>query len=608
MKNKKVIICLLILCIIVFILGMHGGSEYYFCDFCVHKTLNMFYNNGSPDFFKKPNFVSDLQAIFYWLFYVLLKYMHLVDNLDNIVRLFTNTTIATPAGNISFMFPALLINNIFSALGVCFTFLTTYILTNKKIIPSFIAGFTLATTYIWMNFTHHLTVDIPLSALCIVTIFYTIYFINDKRCYSIHNTVILGILSGLCLSTKYNGLLVAIAPIIVLFVTRESLNDFFKKIAIFLLVITYTFIITNPYIVINFYNFTDDFSFEYNHAFNNGHYGFDDSHSLLFYIFHNIPNAIGNFLYLCSIIGLILFCNDKNIPEQYKYAFLLFPITFLIFMCFSSLIFLRYILPVIPFLTVLAGVLVNFILEQKSHKFIKKIGILVITVLLIQNSVNAIHFYNIMSTNDTRVDIKEICKILNIGNTKVSTMYTYRFSNAYYVEDFTGMYSDLKSDVKSYLECACKNCRNVSPMILNTMFNEYDVIILDSTTFDRMLYTSKYENFSKIDSQYFMYTPNKVRKFQIKKSIHPLYVVQINPYKYPKECVPFDALRADFKYRTARGPFVEIYFRNKNLRDDFVKQCDLNSIICKSVEIENSYYYKNFEKEPDGKIDGINHE
>ena len=596
MKNKYITISLIILCVIVFVLGFHGGSEYYFCDFCVHKTLNMFYNQGSPLFFKKPNFVSDIQAVFYWFFYLFLKSTNVVDSFDNFVRLLTNNNISTSIGNISFKLPGLIVSNIFSAIGVCFTFLTTYILTNKKIVPSFISGFILATTYIWMNFTHHLAVDIPLSALCITTIFFTIYFVRNKECYSLRNIIILGILSGLCVSTKYNGFLVALAPIIVLFYTKKSIKYFIKNSLILTIVIFYTFFITNPYTIIHFYDFIHDFSFEYNHAFYNGHNGYDDMRPFLFHIFHSLPNAIGIYSFICSILGFIIFCKDKKISSKYKYAFLTFPIAFLIFMSFSWLVFLRYVLPIIPFLTIFIGILVNYITEQNTNKIVYKIGVFAVVVLLIQNSINAVHFYNVMSTKDTRIITKNIYKSLNIDNTKISTIHSNIFSNAYYEEDFLNSYPNIKDDIRSYLKNSCNDSLKIFQKSTSQLFNNYDIIIMDSGTYDRFLQIRKYEEFSGLNFQYFMYSPHRISKYKIKQAIQPLYVLQINPYKRSKEQLSFDALRSDFKYRYARGPFLEIYFKDKDLRDRFAESCKLNSVKCESVKFDKSYYYKYFEK------------
>ena len=593
MKNKKVIICLLILCIIVFILGMHGGSEYYFRDFCVHKTLNMFYNNGSPEFFKKPNLVSDIQAVFYWFFYLWLKHINIVDNFDNFVRLFTTNHIVTPIGNIAFTLPALIVNNIFSALGVCFTFLTTYLVTNKKIVPSFIAGFVLSTTYIWMCFSHHLAVDIPLSALCIITIFFTLFFIKNKETYSYKDIIVLGILSGLCFATKYNGIIVAIAPFLVLLCKKQSTKDFFTKLIIFILSVLYTFFIANPYILIHFETFYYDLSYEYNHAFYRGHSSSDDEYPLLFNIFHSIPNGIGILLFIFSMLGFVIFSTDKKIKPEYKYGLLSFPVAFFIFMGYSKLVFLRYILPIIPFLTVFAGMFIKYILELNPYKIKYKLGIIIIGILLIQNMINAVHFYNIMSQKDTRVLVKEVYKTLNLDNSKINVMHSDPFSNPYYEDDFLNLFPDLKNDIRNYLICACNSSIDIFPRKTKNIFNKYDVLFFDNNTFDKPIQTRRKKHFSAVNKGYFMYHPHKTDRFKIIKAEQPFYVVQINPYKNPKEKVPFDLLISDFKYRIARGPFIEIYFKDKDLRDKFINNCVLKDLKCKSVNIDESYYYNN---------------
>lgn len=592
-NNKKIIICLVILCIIVFTLGIHGGTEYYFRDFCVHKTLNMFYNNGSPVFFKKPSFVSDMQALPYWIFYLILKHMHVVYNFDNFVRLFTTNYISTPVGNISFMLPGLIVNNIFAAIGVCFTFLTTYILTNKKLLPAIIAGFLLATADLWMSLSHHLAVDIPLSALSVTTMFFSIYFIQNKESYSLKNIIILGVLSGLCAATKYNGALIIIAPIVALFITKKSVKDFIKNIVILFFFAGTTFLITNPHILIHLKHFLSDFGNEYKHAFYYGHRSADDKNPFSFHIFHSIPNAIGTLQFIAALIGMLMFCKDKHTPDKIKYVFFAFPVIFYVVMGISKLVFLRYILPLIPVLTICFGLFVHYARNLKPHKILYSATFVIISCILIQNSVNAIQFYKIMNYEDTRRLVKDNFKELNIDIPKNKIFYSDIFSNPYYEEDFINAFPGLKSDIKKFLDSACNSSIYIVPRRHKWIFDEYDILFFDAGTYDRPMLTQKNYMYSDIDNQYFMYYPRSIDNFKVFRTNRPLYVAQINPFNIDKTKIPFDLLRNNFKYRKARGPFVEVYFSDKQLRDRFVQNCKKHSLECESLELYESYYYNN---------------
>lgn len=593
MSNRnKVLISLFILCTIVFVLGIHGGHEYYFRDFCVHKTLNMFYNSGSPEFFKKPSFVSDIQAIAYWIFYLILKATHIVNNFDDFSKLFIQNMIETPLGKISFMMPALIINNIFAAIGVCFTFLTTYILTNKKIFPSFIAGFILATSYIWMNLSHHLAVDIPLASLCVMTIFFTLYFIQNKNEYTKMNIIVLGLLSGLCASTKYNGAIIILIPAFILFLTRKSKKDFIFNSLLLSLSAAFSFFITNPFILINFPHFWQDFSQEYNHAFKLGHLSADDATPFNFHIFHSIPNAIGTVQFIGAVLGAMFFVKDKQIRKEEKFAFLLFPIVFYAFMSLSMLVFLRYMLPFIPFIAICFGLLINYCKQYKPYKILYTGGLTVLSLILISHCINAVHFYKIVGQNDTRVKVKNVFKTLNIPqNTNI--FFSDIFSNPYYEEDFTNQYAYLTKDMKAFFDTASNNSIYVVPSRTMFLFGNYDIIFMDSDTFDRTMQTKKYKFFENIDNQYFMYHPYRTNKNQYFAIEEPMYIIQVNPYKIAKTKVPFNILRSDFKYRKARGPFIEIYFKDIKLRDNFLQNCAAYNLDCTALYKDESYFYNN---------------
>lgn len=593
-NNKKVIICLCILSIIVFVLGMHGGSAYYFRDFCLHKTLNMFYNNGSPEFFKKPNLVSDIQFVVYGIYYLILKHLHIVNHFSEFVNYFSQNYIPTANGKLSYMTPALVINNIFAVIGVCYTFLITYFVTNKKIFPSLVSAFVLATSFIWMNFSHHLTVDIPLASLCVVTVFYTIYFIKDKDNFTHKDIFILGLLSGLCASAKYNGIVAIIAPLAVLMLTEKNKKDFIYKLINLFSSAIYIFLLTNPFILIKFSNFWFDLTYEYDHAFTFGHSASDDCNPLRFFIFHSFPNAMGVLPILFSFIGIFVFCKDNKISKKIKYALLYFPIIFFLSMSFSLLVFLRYVLPIVPFLAVMVGVLINYIM-QNNNKFIKIFMYLFVFVILFQNSCNAIHFYKIMSYQDTRILIKQAFKDLKlVDNNEI--LYSDVFSNPYYVDDFVNKNSYIKNDLKEYLFRANNNSIEITPVRNEFLYSNYQILIFDSYTFDKTMQVKKDRRYENIDWQYAVYRPYRSGKFYIEGIDEKFYVVQVNPYKIEKSKVPFDILRSDFKYREKQGPFIEIYFKDKNLRDIFAKNCPKYVLKCEIMDKDQGYYYTNLEK------------
>ena len=587
-QNKKIILCLIFLSALVFILGIHGGSEYYFHDFCVHKALNMFYNNGSPEFFKKPNFVPDLYAIGYSIYYFILHQFNLVSNFDEFVRYLNSPTIPTSFGNLSFMLPALIINNLFAAIGVCFTFLTTYIFTDKKIFPSLIGGLTLAGSYSWMNFSHHLSVDIPLASLCIATIFYTIYFIKDKITYSTKDIIILGILCGLCIATKYNGAAIILAPLYVLYITEQSKRSLFFKILLLLLFAMIVFFITNPYVFINFGNFYSDFRNEYNQAFIGGYAGFESKYSGLFHIFHSFPNAIGVIPYLCAILGLLLFCLKCKKHNKIKYPIIIFGIIFFVILCESYLTFFRYILPLIPIMAVFAGIFSDYLLRMQKYK---KLIYCLLMLYLFMGFYNICQFYKITKYEDIRVSTKKVFQELKINkNSKI--FYNYDFNEPDFHPDFLNQFPNLQYNIQTYLY----NATNLAGRLLGErkedIFSNHSIIIFDSYAEDMHIRIRKEPEFAHIKNQYFMYFPRHL----LQRGLLPypkkeFYVVQINPYKTDKSNVPFDLLRTDWMYRTRRGPFIEIYFENKKLRDKFSDTCPLYSIKCTKLNLKDGYYY-----------------
>ena len=352
------------------------------------------------------------------------------------------------------------------------------------------------------------------------------------------------------------------------------------------------FFITNIHILIKFQQFFSDFSFEYKHAFIRGHQSADDSNPFLYHLFHSIPNLIGITTFVVSVIGCGFFVFAKNIPVKIKCALITFPISFYIIMSFSKLVFLRYMLPVIPYLVIFVGFLIDCILKFNKSKIFSSVCIVLIAVSLCFNGVNALHFYKIMSFKDSRVEIKNVFKTLNYGDPHL-IFYSDIFSNPYYEEDFLNQFPSLKEDVKKFLYYANNYSIEIVPKRNKYILKEYDVIFFDGNTFDRSMQVRKDLRYEHLENQYFMYKPFSYINFMVDGAGVQLYVAQINPYSIDKNKVPFDFLRSDFKYRKFRGPFVEIYFKDEKLRDDFVKKCNESAVECKSLNMEDGYYYNN---------------
>lgn len=599
--NKKVTISLLILSIIVLILGLHGGSEYYFRDFCLHKTLNMFYNFGNPEFFKKPALVCDCEAIGYAIYYFVLKQLNVVSSFSNFVQYFPKNYFVINGHQLSFMLPALIINNMFAILGVIFTFLTSFILCKKNILVAFTSGFLLATSYVWMEVSHYLIVDIPLASLCITTIFFTVYFIQKKDYYTTKELVIIGALSGLTASAKYNGAVILIAPFLTMVFAKNDLKTIIKNLFILLASSLFTFLITNPYIILDFRHFWSDLTYEYDHASIYGHKSTDDDMALYFHFFHSFPNAFGTIPCLLALIGFFLFTFSKDFSKKIKYAFLGFPVFFYIAMSFSILVFIRYILPLVPVFAILAGFALYYAISNFKNKKLFSLAIIIMmSWSLIQNVYYAIHFYNIVGMEDTRVTTKKILKEMHLNTKPYEIFYTDIFSNSYYEDDFLNEFPYLTNDIKSFLYKANNNSIEITPALWlrpstnNSLFHKYKIAILDNGAFDGYIQIKKSPKYKDLEYQYFMYNPHTKKTLFLPPYEGEMFVVQINIYNRDKSQVPFYKLRADLKYKKRRGSFLELYFHNKSWAEIFYKKCLNRNLDCKLLTKEKAYYYNNF--------------
>ncbi|MDD3237168.1 MAG: glycosyltransferase family 39 protein [Candidatus Gastranaerophilales bacterium] len=601
MINKTIKTHLIILICLTLILSLVGGTEYYFRDFVVHKALTILAFDGNPEFFKKPSLIPYLNSIVYGFLYVILHGFHIISNFHEYVLDFQKGFINIHGFLINFNLPSLIINAIFAAIGVVYTYLTSVLLMKKEKY-ALLAAFFLMTSFFWMEYSHHLTVDIPLASMCIVTVFYSIKILVYKLSLNLKNILILSSLTALTAACKYNGGIILLAPVCVCIF--QNINDknwgrLFKQNFYLIFFALIIFILINPFIIIDFKHFISDFLYEFLHA-SGGHFGEDDKNVLIFNLFRNLPNGFGILPTVIGISGLFLLAKTSFLSKKIKIAFLIFPITFFLLMGCSKLIFVRYMVPMAPFLAIgvafFAFELFRLLNQQntKCAKAVKTMFIVVFFGLFLINLSRAIHFINIFMKPDTIFSSKEILKELNVYPDNKKIYFTELFSNYFYEEDFLHqMPLPIKNDTKKYLYSACNDSKKVVPIAKKNnkkeliLFDAFDIVILDARIYDRFIYLTKYIPF---------YSPYQKVSKRIAPSQKKYSIVAVTPFKYNKEEVPFDELSNTLRYRISKGFYVELYFKDKKLAHKFYKKCNKYKLKCiYSDDMNDGFYYQNLQ-------------
>ena len=565
-SNTTIDILLLALICVVFILP--GGTPYRHPDFVLSRALEAVKNGGNPNFFNYPGLVIYINTVIYSLIYCFMNLCNIIHNPTGFQQLYLSESLTIAPFKISFYLPSQIITALFSLLGVTCTYLATYKLTEKRLI-SFLSGLFVATSLLWVSESHFLTVDIPLASLSIATIF-TILIIIEKRCLNFKSLLVLGVLSGCTISAKYNGFIVFVAVFVTLiFVFRDDYRGLIKKLLFLGVVTLAVFFISNPFILLDFKVFLSDFLFELNHA-KAGHLGYQTNNAWLFHLTHSLYLGYSLPLLLLSFLGLFWLAATKSVRVSSKLAITVFPLLFYLLMGSSNLAFQRYILPMMPFLGIFSSLgiyaffgAIKTICSERHRAFKVSLISLVINIIAISilpNIQNSLRHNIILSRQDTRKDLFKAFTDTQIKGLDIISLA----GNLINVHDV------------NLINTQNEKQKDQEPLTADISLH---LTIFNSFTHDRYIYDTTNKK---------LRDPHNIK--------NDSYVIQISPFRVPKDEVPFSPKSLyspyppDLVFRKKPGPYIEIYCDDHTLAQKIIQACNRQNVDCSLLPAEEGFY------------------
>jgi hypothetical protein len=124
-----------------------------------------------------------------------------------------------------------------------------------------------------------------------------------------------------------------------------------RKLAVGLLSAVFGFLIANPYALLDLPNFLNGVAFDLSH-YRSGHPGYEGSNNWLFYLSYLLREGVGPGIFLAATGGLAL----TVFRRETKLLFLsLFPLVYFILISDYRVRFVRTIMPVVPFLSLMGA-------------------------------------------------------------------------------------------------------------------------------------------------------------------------------------------------------------------------------------------------------------
>ena len=218
--------------------------------------------------------------------------------------------------------------------------------------------------------SHYANVDVPMTFWLVTAVCFALAYLRSAR---IRWYLLAAACLGASAATKYSA--VAAAPLLPLacLLARRSEESYWRTSQLVVLgaaVCLGAFLLCAPYTVIEFESFTKALQFERVHT-QRGHWGFDlnpggwINQRGVYQLVAGLPFALGLPLYLLSLGGVVRFLLRPR-PAGLVVAAAVVPI--FVVVSEAWVVFLRYLLPLIPFLVLAAARLLTGFLKHDDRR------------------------------------------------------------------------------------------------------------------------------------------------------------------------------------------------------------------------------------------------
>ncbi|MFA5337251.1 MAG: glycosyltransferase family 39 protein [Candidatus Omnitrophota bacterium] len=388
-KIKKKHILLITILSVGFILRIWGigfGLPYQF-----HQDEPMAINHAiaygsgdfNPHYFQLPPLLSYLLFFLYAIFYGIGKLLHLFKDGDSFLRLFLqNPTIFYLIARISFgLLPG--------CISIFLTYKLTQVISNKK--TAYLAALLLSVSFLHVRDSHYAYHDIPLVMCLLLAFLFSFKYLNTNK---LSNMIAAGICAGLATGFKYNGVLIIIPILLQPWLIKNdkkiSITGVLQVNLVFFILFILSYILSNPYSVLDIKTFLASVFIE------------KQVHAYVGWLHHITYSAfagMGLLITIISVAGLIMFMFSKDIRKKLIALFVL--LSYLSIALFGQ-VHERYILPILPFLLIIAAVYIGDVSGKLPVKKQKLFFIFVIPLIAISPFLKSLYSDILFSRKDTR--------------------------------------------------------------------------------------------------------------------------------------------------------------------------------------------------------------
>ena len=254
--------------------------------------------------------------------------------------------------------------------------------------------------------SHFATTDVTLALFLSLAIWALLAAYEEGR---VRDYALAGLFAGLAASTKYVGFIMPGALVVahlmryapqipgqgLLVTARKALNT--PGPWVFLGAGVGAFVLTSPYVLLDWGLFTSHFRFQLAHL--SGGQGLDLGIGAVYHLRNTLPKGLGWPVFLAASGGALL--AFRKVPHR-TVVLLAFPVLFYASTATSRTLFLRYMIPLLPFVCVLSGYAVH---EMRTMLFADRARVtaLLAVALAVLPSGRSVQMDRVFARTDSRI-------------------------------------------------------------------------------------------------------------------------------------------------------------------------------------------------------------
>ncbi len=262
----------------------------------------------------------------------------------------------------------------------------------------------LSLAFLHVRDSHFGVTDVPMTFMVLAAFFFVVRLSESG---ARRDLIVAGVASGLAVSTKYNAALIALPALLAIFVEppgrSRPLSERARRAALFTSLMVATFLVTCPYSLFEYRRFLADVAYESRHLAE-GH-AVRLGRGWIYHLTTTLRYGVGIPLLSAGILGFFLMVwRDRR-----KGALVaLFPIAYYALLGSGYTVFVRYMLPVVPFLCLAAGYTVTeaaswLATRARRPRLAPTIATAGVIILLWPSAVSVISFDRLISRPDSRL-------------------------------------------------------------------------------------------------------------------------------------------------------------------------------------------------------------